>query len=185
MKKIAGFLLKLFGWKVKGTIPVQIKKMVLIEAPHTSNWDYLWGMLSAMSIGRRVTVIIKKELFFWPLGVLLRALGGVPIDRKGSSNKVDAIAKLFKESDELILSITPEGTRSKATEWKKGFYYIAMKANVPVLLASLDYKKKEGVFGELIYLTGDYNKDFEKIYEFYKDVTPKYPGKFSIKKPGK
>lgn len=183
MKKIAGFILKILGWKLTGQFPPpSIKKMIIVEAPHTSNWDYFYGMLCVMSIGIKVNVIIKKEMFFWPLGPILKALGGVPIDRSGSSNKVEAIASLFDKREKLYLAITPEGTRSLSTSWKKGYYYIALKAKVPILLSSLDYKKKEGRFGDTFIPTGNYEKDYKIIADFYKGVTAKYPEKFSISK---
>jgi len=180
LKKFAKFILKLFGWKTTGTFPVQYKKLVILEAPHTSNLDYFIGMMCIYSIGVKVNVIIKKESFFWPFSGLLKKAGGIPIDRKSSSNKVDAIASLIKNQDSINLSITPEGTRSLSTNWKKGYYYIALKAGVPILLTSIDYKNKIGNFGPLIFPTGDYEKDFKKIEKYYKGITARYPEKFNL-----
>ncbi len=180
MKNFSKFILKLFGWKMMGDMPLGLKKVVLIEAPHTSNWDYLVGMLCISSKGVKVNVVIKKELFFWPLGALLKMLGGIPLDRSAQSNKVEALADLFKSYDELYLSITPEGTRSLVTNWKKGFYYIALKAEVPILLTAIDYRKKTGYIGPLIYPSGDYERDLSKIQEFYKGMSAKFPEKFNL-----
>lgn len=181
MKKFAGFVLRILGWKVVGELPSpKVKKMVIVEAPHTSNWDYFYGMLSIMSLGVKVNVIIKKEMFFWPLGPILKALGGVPIDRTGTSNKVEAIAALFDNRDSLHLAITPEGTRSLSKIWKKGYYYIAQAAGVPIMMTSLDYKKKEGRFGPIFFPTGNYNEDYKKMEAFYQGVTAKFPEKFSL-----
>lgn len=180
MKKFARFILKLFGWKTKGTFPVQYKKLVILEAPHTSNLDYFIGMMFIYSAGVKVNVIIKKESFFWPFSGLLKKAGGIPIDRKGASNKVDAIASLIKKQESINLAITPEGTRSLSTTWKKGYYYIALKAEVPILLTSIDYKKKEGHFGPVIFPSGDYEKDLKKIEEFYRGVNAKYPEKYNL-----
>ncbi len=180
MEKISKYLLNLLGWKTVGKIPADIKKMILIEAPHTSNWDYLFGMLSVASMGIKINLIIKKELFFWPVGPFLKALGGIPIDRKGTSNKVEALANLFEHQDIMRLAITPEGTRSLSIKWKKGFYFVALKAQVPILLSSLDYKHKIGRFGEVLYPTGDYDKDLKKIEAFYRGVKAKYPERFNL-----
>ena len=180
MKKISKFLLNLLGWKLEGKKPDVINKMIIVEAPHTSNWDYLYGMLCVMSVDLKVNVVIKKEMFFWPLGPILRSLGGIPIDRKGTSNKVDALANLFNQQKVMRLAITPEGTRSLSTNWKKGFYYVALKAGVPIFLTALDYKTKTGKLGEFVYPSGDYDKDLKKIEAFYKGVNAKYPEKFNL-----
>jgi 1-acyl-sn-glycerol-3-phosphate acyltransferase len=107
-------------------------------------------------------------------------LGGIPIDRKGTSNKVESIATLFDEHDRLNLAITPEGTRSLSPVWKKGFYYIALKADVPILMTSLDYGKKEGRLGPIFKPTGDFDQDFEKLETFYRGIKAKYPDKFNL-----
>lgn len=181
MEKFTGFILKILGWKLVGEKPApSLKKLLIVEAPHTSNWDYFYGMLCIMSVGIKVNVIIKKEIFFWPLGPILKALGGVPIDRTGTSNKVETIASFFENRERLNLAITPEGTRSLSTVWKKGYYYIAQKAQVPILLTSLDYKKKEGCLGPHFIPTGDYKADFKHLESFYRGVTAKYPEKFSL-----
>jgi len=180
MKKFLKILLKLLGWKVKGEAPLNIKKMIIVEAPHTSNWDYFYGMVCIYSVGLKVNVVIKKELFFWPLGPVLKALGGIPIDRSGTSNKVEALAELFNKQQVMRLAITPEGTRSLTTKWKKGFYYVALKAGVPIFLTALDYKNKTGILGDIFYPTGNFEKDFEKIEAFYRKVGARYPEKFNL-----
>lgn len=180
MKNFLKFLVKLLGWKIEGERPLQIKKMIVIEAPHTSNWDYFYGMICIYALGIKVNVVIKKEMFFWPLGPVLKAFGGIPIDRTISSNKVEALANLFKSHQEMRLAITPEGTRSLVTQWKKGFYYVALKAGVPILMTALDYKRKTGILGDFIYPTGDYENDLKKIETFYRGIGAKYPEKFNL-----
>jgi 1-acyl-sn-glycerol-3-phosphate acyltransferase len=180
MKKFSKWILKLFGWRLEGEAPVGYDKLLIVEAPHTSNWDYPIGMLLITSIGVRVNVVIKKELFFWPLGPLLRWLGAIPIDRSGNLSKVDALAKLFQEKDKLNLAITPEGTRSLNKTWKKGYYFIAVKAGVPILLTAIDYKRKVGIIGPLLHPTGNYEEDLKKIESFYKGITAKFPEKFNL-----
>lgn len=180
MEKFGKFILKLFGWKITGNFPTQYKKLVILEAPHTSNLDFFIGMLCIYASGVKVNVIIKKEAFFWPIGKLLKKAGGIPIDRSGTTSKVDAIANLFEKHDSLNLGITPEGTRSLSKKWKKGYYYIALKAKVPILLASIDYKKKAGHFGPVIFPSGDYEKDFVQIENYYKGIVARYPEKYNL-----
>ena len=179
MKTFAKIILKIFGWKAEGTFPTQYKKLVILEAPHTSNLDYFIGMMCIYASGVKVNVIIKKEAFFWPLGALLKKAGGIPIDRTGTTNKVDAIAELFNKHETLNLGITPEGTRSLSKEWRKGYYYIALKAKVPILLASIDYKKKRGHFGPVFFPSGNYEEDFKIVENYYKGITARYPEKYN------
>jgi 1-acyl-sn-glycerol-3-phosphate acyltransferase len=180
MKRFAKGLLKLLGWKLEGTPPEGYQKLLIVEAPHTSNWDYLIGMLLITSVGIKVNVIIKKELFFWPLGPLLKWLGGIPLDRSGNLSKVDALAQLFSQKETLNLAITPEGTRSLSVKWKKGYYFIAVKAGVPIFLTAIDYKRKAGILGPVFYPSGNYEEDFKKIQNFYKGITAKFPEKFNL-----
>lgn len=180
MEKFLKFVLRLLGWKIEGKSPQNVSKMLIIEAPHTSNWDYFYGMICIYSEGIKVNVVIKKELFFWPLGPILKILGGIPIDRSKSSSKVDALAALFQDREVMRLAITPEGTRSLSTQWKKGFYYVAVKAGVPILLTALDYKTKTGRFGGFIYPTGNYEEDLKKIENFYRGMGARYPEKFNL-----
>ncbi len=180
MKKFSKRLLNLWGWETVGEVPAEHRKLLIIEAPHTSNWDYLLGMLAITSVGIKVNVVIKKEIFFWPFGFLLKKLGGIPLDRSGNLSKVDSLAALFREKDELNLAITPEGTRSLSTKWKRGYYYIAEKAGVPILLTAIDYKQKAAIFGPVLYPTGNYKKDLKKIEAFYKGRVAKYPQNFNL-----
>ncbi len=180
MKAFARFLIKLFGWKAVGTFPYEHKKLVILVAPHTSNLDYFIGMMFIYAAGEKVNVIMKKEAFFWPIGGLLKKMGAVPIDRSKSTRKTESIAKLFDKYEKLYLVIAPEGTRSYTDKWKKGYYYIALQAKVPIMLSSIDYKKKEGRFGPVIYPSGDFEKDFEKVKEFYKGVGARFPKKYNL-----
>lgn len=177
MKMISKFIFWLCGWKVVGDVPKELGKFIMIAAPHTSNWDLLYarGAFYIMDINVRYT--IKKELFFFPLGWFLRAMGGIPIDRKSKSNMIDKMIALYDDYDELCILITPEATRSHSKEWKKGFYHIANGANIPISLGYLDYKKKHAGVGPLITPSGDYEKDIKVIKDFYREITPKYPEK--------
>lgn len=180
MKHIARFIMKLIGWKVVGSVPEGINKCVLIAAPHTSNWDFVIGRLAYWSLGVPVKFLIKREAFDHPFGWLVKALGGIPVDRKKSNNLVEQVAELFNHYDVLNVIITPEGTRKLVTEWKRGFYYIALKANVPIILGFIDYKRKVGGFGPVMYPTGDFDADFEFIKAFYRDKTARHPEKFNL-----
>jgi 1-acyl-sn-glycerol-3-phosphate acyltransferase len=168
------------GWRLGPNIPGDIKKCVIIAAPHTSNWDFVYALGALHLFGVRVRYLAKKELFKFPLKAILTSTGGIPIDRSKSSGMVDAAVQQFKSSDELALMIAGEGTRGKVEKWKSGFYHVALGAGVPLMLAYLDYAKKEAGFGEPIYLSGDKEKDAALIRSFYADKTAKYPENFSL-----
>lgn len=168
------------GWKIVGTFPHQYKKAIVIEAPHTSMWDFYIGWMAFYSLGIRARFLIKKEMFFFPIGFILKALGGIPVDRGKKNNMVDYVADLFDQYKDLIVIITPEGTRKRTTHWKKGFYYIAQKANLPVVVCFLDYKDKIGGIGFTLIPTGDFQADFKIIEDFYRGKTAKHPEMFNL-----
>ena len=174
---------KLTGWKVSGTMPPEIKKAVIIVAPHTSNWDFVIGKMLTVLLGMKAKFLIKEELFKFPLGPVLRWLGAIPVPRGNSAHMINHVAKYFNDAGSLYIIITPEGTRKPRKNWKKGFYYIALRAKVPVILGVLDYEKKEGGVGEIFYPSGDMEKDMEYIYDFYRNAKAKYPENFAV--PGK
>ena len=181
MKTLSGFIYhNLMGWKIGNKFP-DIKKSVAIFVPHTSNWDSFIGKLYLNDIGLKYNVLAKKELFVFPLNILFRAVRAIPIDRKkANTSYVDQIAGLIAKKDEIHIIIAPEGTRKKVTRWKKGFYYIAKKANVPIVALYLDYRKKEIGVGGIITDLSDVNKVMKRLNEIYKDVTAKYPENFSL-----
>ncbi len=162
-----------------GTIPAA-RKYIVVAAPHTSNWDYVIGQLFYLSSGIKASIMIKRELFYFPLGVLLRVLGGIPVCRQGKTDIVDQMIREFKMRDNFILTLTPEGTRKRVTQWKTGFHRIATGANVPVLLGFFDYKKKVVGTGDFFYPSVDADEDVRKIKRFYRDISPKYPENFSV-----
>lgn len=155
----------LTGWGTKGDFPPDAK-LVLTGAPHTSNWDYIVALLAAYKLRRRLNVTIKSELFFPPLGWILRGLGGVPIERTKSQNLVEQIAERFAESERMVMIFTPEGTRSYTEYWKTGFYWAAIEANVRILCVAIDWDNKLVHFGLVFEPTGDIEADFEKIKEY-------------------
>lgn len=180
LAKISKFALNLFGWNTSGSLPQGVDKAILIVAPHTSNWDFIIGRLTFWASKVRIRVLIKKEVFFFPFGPLLRSMGAVPVARGKKNNMVDEVAHLLNTHDKLVVVITPEGTRQLSRKWKKGFYLIAMEAKVPIALAFIDYKSKTGGVGPLFTPTGDYEKDMQYIQEFYKSKTARHPEKFSL-----
>ncbi|MFD2602993.1 1-acyl-sn-glycerol-3-phosphate acyltransferase [Flavobacterium suzhouense] len=148
----------------------EIKKCVIIVAPHTSWIDFAVGVFSRGSIDQEMHFVAKKELFKFPFGAYFKWMGGAPLDRQKNENKVDAIAAIFKEREIFRLAIAPEGTRKKVTEWKTGFYYIALKADVPVVAVAFDYSRKEVKIAAPYYLTGDKEEDFKVLESNYKGV---------------
>lgn len=171
---IAKFLFWLFGWKVKGQMP-PLKKFVAIAAPHTSAWDFPIGMLASYILDIKFKFFGKKELFDSPFGFLFRSLGGIPVDRFSKHGVVAQAIDAFNSHDEFILALAPEGTRQYVTEWRKGFYYIALGAHVPIVLCYIDFERKEVGIGDTFYPTGDYEKDFQEIKNFYRDKKGRHP----------
>jgi 1-acyl-sn-glycerol-3-phosphate acyltransferase len=180
MKWVAKMLLKVMGWRVTHPMPEGIKKAVIIMAPHTSNWDFVFGRLGFASHSISPRILIKKESFFFPLGILLRWLGAVPVDRGFSTGTVKKITQLMEEAESFYLLITPEGTRKLVRNWKKGFYFIARHANVPIIMGFLDYRTKTGGLGSVLYPTGDYEADMKVIEAFYQDKQALHPEKFNL-----
>lgn len=176
-KAISKALLRMAGWKL-GPVCEGVPKCVVCVAPHTSNWDFIIGKLFYTALGRNASFLIKKEWFFFPFNMFFSWLGGVPVDRHKRTSVTDQMVEEFNKRKVFQLAVTPEGTRKRAEEWKKGFYYIAEKAHVPIMMAYFDYKKKEvGVKG-FFYPTGDVDKDIHTIREHYRDVTACHPENF-------
>ncbi len=179
MRWLAKFIyFKVLGWKIVGNTNFSkntIKKAVIIAVPHTSWHDFYIGVLLRKIVDIKVNFVAKKELFRLPFGWYFKAVGGRPLDRTSGQNKVEAIAALFNEPNEFRLALAPEGTRKKVTTWKTGFYYIAKKANVPILMFTLDFEKKQNRVSEPFYPTNNIEKDFEYMYNFYQGVKGKKP----------
>lgn len=176
--KIVNGILRPFGWKMR-TEPVP-KKCILIGYPHTSNWDGVLMLMCAFQIGYRVHFLGKKELFRGPLGPLMRALGGIAVDRKHAGGVVGSMTEAFAKADQLRLVISPEGTRSLVPTWKSGFYRIALEAGVPLGLGYIDARTKVAGIGPTITLSGNADEDMATIREFYRDVVGIKPEKTAI-----
>jgi 1-acyl-sn-glycerol-3-phosphate acyltransferase len=177
MKFLARFIFKVIGWKIDPKAPEGIKKCVVVVGPHTSNWDFILGRLAFVMYGVKPKILIKKELFVGPLGWILKSLGGIPVNRSKNNKLIEYAVSLFNSKEELFMLFTPEGTRSYNPHWKKGFYYIAQKANVPIYIAYVDYANKMGGFHSLFVPTGDREKDIKHIKKVLSQFKGKYPEK--------
>ena len=173
-KQLYKFLfLKLMGWKIVGIENAAVKKCVMMVMPHTSNHDFYLGVFTRGISGLEMNWVGKKELFKFPFGYYFKSVGGEPLDRSGGLNKVDAIASIFERKETFRLAVAPEGTRKKVSEIRSGFYYIALKANVPIIPVAFDWNKKEVNFGQAFFPTGDYENDLQILKNHYKNVSGK------------
>ncbi len=163
---IARFLLRLGGWTLVGEHPT-VPKAVIIAAPHTSNWDGVWGLIAKVALRIDVRFFGKDSLFWFPLGVLLRGMGGIPLDRSNPGASVDRAIRSFQSAERFYFAMAPEGTRSRRGGWKSGFYRIATGADVPVILAFFDYSQRRIGLGPTIELSGDPDADLEPVRRFY------------------
>ena len=172
-----------FGWKIDYNLPKEFNRCVLIAAPHTSNWDFLFCMLTFKVLKVPYKFTIKKQWFRFPFNLIIKPLGGVPIDTFKNSHKkntVELMANFFKMNENFTMTVTPEGSRSLRNEWKSGFYHVAKLAKVPICLGYLDYKSKTAGVGGVVYPSENMKKDLGTIMNFYKSKSPKYPEKFSV-----
>ena len=172
-----GAFLKIMGWRLEGS-PPNLSKYVIIVAPHTSNWDFLILLAMTFAFKIRCVWMGKAGIFRPPFGAIFTWLGGMPIDRSSRHSVVEQAVLAFQDREEMIMGIGPEGTRKRADHWKKGFYYIALGADVPVAFAFADYERKVTGFGPTLTPTGDIQADMEIIRDFYRDIKGKFPENF-------
>lgn len=163
------------GWKITGNFDESIKKCVIAVMPHTCNFDFFMGLLVRGIVNQEMNFVGKKELFVFPFGYYFKSIGGAPLDRRGGKNLVDSIVDIFNSRTVFRLGIAPEGTRKKVTELRTGFYYIALKANVPIIPVAFDFGNKEVKIGNPLYVTGNFEEDMKAYLDFYKGVKGKYP----------
>lgn len=168
LRLLSVIILKLIGWRTRGE-PLDHQRCVLIGAPHTSNWDFPLMLMVVLKLKLRVFWMGKNTLFPFPFGWFMKWLGGIPIDRSAAHNVVNETVRKFEEHDQLIVLVPPEGTRKKVDRWKTGFYHIANNASVPILLGYVNAPIKEAGFADFYTPTGDFDKDFAAIMDFYKD----------------
>jgi 1-acyl-sn-glycerol-3-phosphate acyltransferase len=178
-------IFKALGWKLKTEAIVGIKQSITIAAPHTANMDLPIAKAAFDLMGLPLRFTVKQEWVRFPFKRIMLNLGAIAINRTPKNpgeerpSMTEAMANLFKENPELHVMVTPEGTRSLRTQWKTGFWYTAKMANVPILLGYLDYKNKVAGIGKIIYPT-NLEDDMRTMMEFYKDITPCHPEKFSL-----
>lgn len=170
---LGGLVLSVFGWQKAGQVP-RAKNIVIIAAPHTTNWDFIFLLAAAYSFGISVNWLGKDSLFRSPLGPILRYLGGVPVDRSKRNNLVQSLSAQIEHGSGIALVIPPSGTRQKTEHWKSGFYRIAEAAQIPLICGYLDYQKKKAGLGPA-FLPSDLSRDMDRIREFYEPIVGKYP----------
>jgi len=185
-ENLAEKALKLMGWETDNHWPENLSQCVMIAAPHTSNWDALYARLALKALGVNVRITIKDSYMQFPLGPFVRAMGGIGIDRRPKQageprpSMVQVMTDLFKQHPELVMLVTPEGTRARQEQWKTGFYYVAVNAGVPIALAYMDYEQKKAGVGKIIHPTGNFEEDMAEIMDFYAGIQAKFPGEFSV-----
>jgi len=185
-QRLARRILRLMGWQIVGEPEAMqswydTQKCIVISAPHTSIMDYVLGYMTLVFLGKKGAFLINKKFFFFPLNFILKAHGGIPVvTGKDKKDFLKQVVASFEKTDRMFLTITPEGTRKKVTRWKRGFYQLVQITGAPLLIGALDYKKKHIILGNAFPITGDFNADMIEIGKFYKDVSGKYPEKFSI-----
>lgn len=175
-RRWASFLLKLLGWRLDLAPPPE-PHVLLVVYPHTSNWDFLWGILSRWGCGWPISWVAKHTLFVWPIGTMLKGWGGIPVNRAAAEGLVEDLARTIRQSEEMLLAVTPEGTRSYRDHWKSGFYRIAIAADVPIGIAYIDYASRTVGIAEYFRLSGDESADMTRIAAAYGKVVARNPAK--------
>lgn len=178
MKTLARWILKLWGWKCLPLPGDKPRRSIICVAPHTSNIDFIVGKLYYLTVGKPHGFLMKQDWFFFPLGGLLRAMGGIPVSRGAKGDMVSRLASYIRAQPDIHIAITPEGTRSYTTGWRTGFYRMAIEADIPIELAVIDYQKREvGIF-EVFYPTGNMAEDIDYMRSRFRGDQAKYPHKF-------
>ncbi len=180
LKTISEYILKdILGWKIKGDFP-DLKKSITIFAPHTAHTDALYGKLGIAQMGVKYLFLSKKELFFFPMNIIMKKFGSMAVRGVKDKNAIYQVVEILNNTDELHVVISPEGWIRKVTKWNKGFYYMAKKAKVPIIVTSMDYQKKEIEIKGVIYDLDDYTNVIKQLNMMYKDVTGKVHRNFSL-----
>jgi len=170
--------LRLCGWSIQGTLP-EVPKLLVVIAPHTSNWEFIYGIAAVFALRLDANWIGKHTLFKGPFGPIMQWFGGVPVDRRKAHGIVGQLVDEFNQRNHLFLGITPEGTRSRVKRWKTGFYHLAQQAGVPVIPVYFDYRLKRIVICDSFPLSGRLHDDLAGLQELFAPVTPKNPAKYN------
>ncbi len=176
LRRLYLLLFKISGWKVVGSFPVGLRKYIIAVAPHTSNWDFVIGVMARSILHlRKAKFLGKSQLFRAPYGWFFRWLGGYPVERSSHHDMVQQVVNIFDKHEDFVLAIAPEGTRKKVQKMKTGFYFIALKASVPIIPVGFDFHLKQVVIGEPFYPTGDLENDLKVLLAFYSSIKGKNP----------
>lgn len=182
VKEFSYWVAKAFGWQFKGEVPEGVDQAVIIVAPHTSMFDFFIGMAAYRHFKElKGYYLAKQELFRGPFRWLFEKTGGIAVDRGRNNNLVQQVAEFFEQREKMFLALAPEGTRGYTKKWKSGFYRIALEAKVPIIMAYFDFDKREAGIGEVLYPSGDYEADAQKIESFYRNISPFWPTKWNWK----
>ena len=173
-QKFGRWLLEKLGWQIEGNLPA-LSKLVVAVAPHTSNWDFVIAMSASLALGVKISFLGKHSIFVWPLRNWLLRWGGIPVRRTERHGVVEQIARQFAQQPQLILGVSPEGTRQKVSQWRSGFWNIARNADVPIQLLGLDYAQKKLVFGPLLRPGESFAQDCQQMRVFFQQMTAKKP----------
>jgi 1-acyl-sn-glycerol-3-phosphate acyltransferase len=179
MRALGRGMMSAAGWSFEGAMPDE-PKFVIIVAPHTSNWDFFVGLAALFALGFRISFMGKHTIFRWPLGIFMRWLGGIPVEREISRDRVHVTVDAFLRHEKLILVVAPEGTRKLVKEWKTGFYYVADGAHVPIVPVAFDFAGRVVGIAPPFMTTGDREADMVQIRKFYRGVTARHPENFSL-----
>lgn len=181
MRTVSGKILQQLGWEITGDYN-GLKKSVTIFAPHTAHIDFFYGKLGYTELGVKFNFLSKKELFFFPMNLIMRGLGSIPVRGVKGQNAIYQVAEMLNNTEELHIVVSPEGWIKRVTQWNKGFFYMAQKANVPIVVSTLDYAKKEMGVKKIIYDISDFKEVMKQINDVYKDAQGKNPDQFAFHK---
>lgn len=179
MRWLGTTCLKLLGWRFEGDLP-NIPKLLAIGAPHTSTWDVVIAVMAFFAIDVRLSFMAKHTLFWWPFGIFMRWVGAVPIERHKKIGVVEQTINQYEQRDQFVIALSPEGTRSKVSRLKTGFYHIAVGAKVPIVCVGIDFGRKTIIFNPIIMPSGNLEADLKAIRELFKNVTAKHPERSSF-----
>lgn len=179
MKLIAKLILSLAGWKVEGKYTDEIRNCIIVVAPHTSNWDFWWGILARSVYGIRAHYLIKDSFFKPGIGWFFKITGGIPVDRSKKTDLTQRLIEMLSTGNDLQIVFTPEGTRKRVDKWKSGFYWVAIDTKLPIIMHYIDYKRKVVGMGEPYWPSGDWQKDKADFEAFYSDKAAHTPENFN------